>query len=339
MMSIPAAGLQAAGGKVKEKSMVIFRSLESILSIILIISLGYYLTGRGWFNTETAAVITKLVTQISLPAYMVVNLVTTFDRAKLYELAGGLVMPVASILLSYLIGFAVSHLLRIPPGRRGTFRTMFCISNTIFIGLPVNLALFGEASIPYALLYYIANTVFFWTIGVYSISRDGDGKEAGLFSVTTLQKIFSPPLLGFLLGIILVVLELPLPKFVLDTGKYLGNLTTPLSMLFIGIAIHAVDFRAIRFSRDMAALMLGRTFVTPVIVILMSHFISAPLLMKEVFIIQASLPIMTQVSIVARAYNADSEYAAVMTTITTLQAVISIPLFMFLIDKLRFFII
>lgn len=319
--------------------MVIFRSLESILSIIIIISLGYYLTARRWFNDETSSLLTKLVTRISLPAYMVVNLVTTFDRAKLHELSGGLVIPAASILLSYFIGIALSRLLDIPPGRRGTFQTMFCISNTIFIGLPVNLALFGEKSIPYALLYYIANTVFFWTAGVYSISRDGDGRETGLFSPATLRKVFSPPLLGFLLGIVLVVLELPLPGFVLDTGKYLGNLTTPLSMLFIGIAIHAVDFRTIRFSKDMAALMFGRMLVTPVLIILLSHFVSAPLLMKEVFIIQASLPIMTQVSIIARTYNADHEYAAIMTTATTLQAIVSIPLFMHFIDKIRFFII
>ncbi|MGI5839182.1 MAG: AEC family transporter [bacterium] len=319
--------------------MIIFRSLESILSIVIIISLGYYLTERGWFDDGTSVLLTKLVTRLSLPVYMVVNLVTTFDRAKLYELSGGLVVPVASILLSYLIGVALSRRLNLPPGRRGTFQTMFCISNTIFIGLPVNLALFGEKSIPYALLYYIANTVFFWTIGVYSISRDGDGREAGLFSPATLRKIFSPPLLGFLLGIILVVLELPLPAFLLDTGKYLGNLTTPLSMLFIGMAIHAVDFRAVRFSRDMAVLMLGRMLITPAVVIILSHFVRAPLLMKEVFIIQASLPIMTQVSIIARAYNADSEYAAVMTTLTTLQAVVSIPFFMYLIDKIRFFIL
>jgi len=56
--------------------------------------------------------------------------------------------------------------------RRGTFASMFSLSNTIFIGLPVNLMLFGDSSLSYALLYYIANTILFWTIGVYGIARD-----------------------------------------------------------------------------------------------------------------------------------------------------------------------
>ena len=55
----------------------------------------------------------------------------------------------------------------------GTFASMFTLSNTIFIGLPVNFVLFGEGSLPYVLLNYIANTSFFWTIGAYSIARDG----------------------------------------------------------------------------------------------------------------------------------------------------------------------
>ena len=42
----------------------------------------------------------------------------------------------------------------------------------MYIGLPVNLALFGDEALPFVLLYFFANTVFFWTVGNYSISHD-----------------------------------------------------------------------------------------------------------------------------------------------------------------------
>ena len=42
-----------------------------------------------------------------------------------------------------------------------------------------------------------------------------------------------------------------LPHFVLDACKYLGNMTTPLSMLFIGIAIYGVKLKNIKLSKDM----------------------------------------------------------------------------------------
>ncbi len=318
--------------------MIILQSIESILSIIIMISIGYILTYKGWFNEESSRLLSRLVCNISLPAYMVANLVATFDKKKLYELSGGLLIPFLSMLICFFIAIAVSRAIKVDKKKRGVFESMFYISNTIFIGLPVNLALFGDKSIPYVLLYYIANTIFFWTIGVYSISKDGDQNGVRLFSLAAIKKIFSPPLLGFIVGVILIILEVRLPHFLLDTCKYLGNLTTPLSMIFIGITIYSVNFKGIRFSSDMLAIILGRFVVSPLVVILLAHFISAPLLMKEVFVIQASMPIMTQTSITAKMYNSDYKYAAVMTAITTLGAVITIPLYMLLLDKIQYFI-
>jgi len=50
--------------------------------------------------------------------------------------------------------------------------------------------------------------------------------------------------------------------------------------------------------------------------------------MKKVFVIQAALPAMTQTTILAKVYEADAEYAAVLVTITTLFAIIAIPIYM-----------
>jgi malate permease and related proteins len=318
--------------------MVVIHSMESILSIIIMISLGYILTTKGWFNEESSKLISRIVVNISLPVYMVENLVTNFDKEKLYKLSNALPTAFISILLSYVIGVVISNLIKIKPGRKGTFQTMFFASNTIFIGLAVNLSLFGEQSVPYVLIYYIANTVIFWTIGVYAVSSDSQDNSVRIFSFNLVKKIFSPPLLGFLVGIVLVALNVHLPSFAIDTCKYLGNLTTPLSMIFIGITIHSVKLREIRFDKDIAALLLGRFLISPAIVIMLVHYLKVPLLMKEVFVMQASMPVMTQTSIIAKAYNSDYKYAAVMTTITTLGAIITIPLYMLLLSNIQFFL-
>ena len=120
--------------------------------------------------------------------------------------------------------------------RRGLFISMFFNSNTIFVGLPINQALFGDASIPYVLIYYMCNTTFFWTLGTYLIQRDGEG-EAQFDLKTSLEKVFSPPLMGFLLGLVLVMLHIKFPAFLASDLQYLGNLTTPLSMIFIGLSV------------------------------------------------------------------------------------------------------
>lgn len=312
--------------------MIVLHALESILSIIIMITLGYILTAKGWFREETSKLFSRLVTIIALPPFMVWNLVSTFDREKLLAVRSGLIIPFLSMLVCFGLSWIIARLIGVDYQRRGTFQTMFFVSNTIFIGLPVNLALFGHDSIPFVLLYYIANTVLFWTIGMYGISQDGDQDCANIISLATVKKIFSPPLLGFLVAVILILVEVKLPAFILDTCRYLGNLTTPLSMLFIGIAINAVKLHQIKINKDMIAIMAGRFIISPVSVILLATIFPIPDLMKKVFVMQAAMPVMTQTSIVAKAYGADAEYAAVMTTVSTLLAAIFIPLYMLILS-------
>jgi malate permease and related proteins len=314
--------------------MIFVNSFESILSIIIMILLGYILTRKGIFNDNTAKTFTTMVIKISLPAYMIWNLTNTFDREKLLDLVGGLIIPFISMLACYFVGMLISKLINVDPKHQGVFNCMFFVSNTVFIGLPINLALFGEKSIAYVLLYYIANTTLLWTLGIYSISRDGDGYKPKVLSYQTLKNIISPPLIGFLIGIFFVMTDIKLPLFIEDVCKYLGNCTTPLSMLFIGISIYSVKLNEISLSKDMAALVLGRFAIAPILVFLITLFIPVPSIMKEVFIIQSAMPIVTSAAIIAKAYNADYKYAAVMTTVTTVISMIMIPIYMVMFNYL-----
>lgn len=307
-------------------------AVETVLSIVIMISTGYILTAKKWFDESTSKLFTRLVCNISLPCLMLSNLMGNFDREKLSHMAKGLVIPFSSMVFCYMIGAIVSKIIKVKEGRVGTFRSMFFVSNSIFIGLPINLALFGEKSIPYVLLYYIANSTLFWTVGVYGICMDGqvDSKncKAKILSIDTLKRIASPPLMGFLFGILLILLGVKLPKTILDTCKYFGSLTTPLSMLFIGITIYNVDLKKVKISIDMIAVILGRFLVSPLIVLLIVHFYPVPALMKNVFIVQAAMPVMTNTAIVAKSYNADHEYGTIMAVVTTVLSVVSIPLYM-----------
>ena len=307
--------------------MVILDALQSVLSIIIIIGIGYLLTWKGWFNESTGKLFTNMIVNVSLPALMLSNLMSTFDREALSSAIGGVVIPFASMLISFGISVVVSYMLRIKKGKIGTFQTMFFVSNTIFMGMPVNTALFGEQSTPYVLLYYIANTILFWTLGSYLIQKDGGKRVGGLFSLQTVKSIFTPPLMGFLVAVVLIMLGIKLPRFVMDTAKYLGDITTPLSLLFIGITFRSISFKDIRFSKDMAAMLIGRFVISPLVVIVLANLMGSPWIMKAVFTIQAAMPIATQVSIVSEAYDADYRYATIMVTISTTATLIFIPIY------------
>lgn len=312
--------------------MTFLSSIGSILTIIILILTGYILTNVGWFNDTIGKTFSKLILNISLPCYMLYNITSTFDRSELLGFSGNLVVPFLSIGLSYLLSIVVSNIIKVDKSRKGVFRSIFFASNTMFIGLPVNQALFGEEAVPFVLLYYLANTCFYWTVGAYEVSRDNpENKKSSVFNLNTLKRIFNPAVIGFLTGIILVLTGISLPSFLIDSCKYIGNLTTPLAMFFTGIVLHSVKPDDIRLSKDMGILLLARTLICPMIMLGLLQVLSVPKLMGMVFVIQSAMPAITSTSVIAREYGSDHRFAAVMTAVTTAASLIVIPFYMWLI--------
>ncbi len=94
----------------------------------------------------------------------------------------------------------------------------------------MTLALFGEEGIPYVMLYYMVNTTMFWVVAVHDMASDA-GVAAPWLSRKTLKVVLNPPLLGFLAGIILVMLDWRLPMPIEASFRYLGGMIMLLAML------------------------------------------------------------------------------------------------------------
>lgn len=301
------------------------------------IGIGVFVAWKMGFDEQNSAGLSKLVIGVTLPAFMISNISVNYSSDSLISMAPGLAVPFASMGICYVLGFLAAKLIRLPENQTGTYTSMFALSNTIFIGLPVNLMLFGAKSIPYVLLFYIANTVLFWTIGVYGISGDGNRSSTRIFSRDNLKRVFSPPLSSFLFAVLCVLAGIKLPELMLSVCNTVGSSTTPLSMIFIGIVLYAVDWKSIRFDKSLVTLIGARFVLAPVVLIVICRFVPLPLLMKQVFVIQASMPIMTQTAIIARTYDADYQYAAVMTSVTTLISLVTIPMYMVIMNHFNIF--
>ena len=308
---------------------IFLRSISGILVILGMILVGFVIGEKGWFDDKSRGLLAKLVTQVALPCYMLYTITQSFTAADLLKMLPALRFPALSMVILLGIATGVARIFAVRQDRRGLFISMFFNSNTIFVGLPINQALFGDASIPYVLIYYMCNTTFFWTLGTYLIQRDGEG-EAQFDLKTSLKKVFSPPLMGFLLGLVLVMLQIKLPAFLASDLQYLGNLTTPLSMIFIGLSVSHVGVKQLVLGKEQLLILLGRFLVAPLLMASIVYWMPLPNLMKQVFIIQSAMPVMTNAPVVARLYGADSDYAAVMVTETTLATMVVIPILMLL---------
>ena len=313
---------------------VFFSALQGVLEIVIIIAIGYLLTHKRWFEEKTADLFAKIVLNLSLPLGMIVNISSFFTKNDLINSAKGLIIPFLSILISYFLGYLLALIFKTKKGRRGLLAGIFSLSNSIFIGLPMSQALFGEIATPYTLLYYMANTTIWWSLGVYGIILDTQEKKEKIFNIETLKRILNPPFLGFLAGVGIVIMDLKLPKFLFDSFKLIGNLTTPLSLFYVSIIMYNMGFEKFKLDKDAILTFLGRFLITPALVILLELFIPIPKLMRDVFVIMSAMPVMVNSAIVARMYGGDYEFAVSMITYTTLFSIIIMPLYMVLLSKI-----
>ncbi len=308
-------------------------ALGSVLTLFLVIGAGWLLARRGFFTAEHGALFARIVIGFSLPPLLLHHLVTGFTRADLAVSGPGFLVALGAMLVSAALAPWAARLGGVPPARRGTFAALFTASNAIFMGMPVNLAFFGPGCVPAVLLYYAANTVYFWTLGAHGIETDG-GQKAPILSREHLRRLLSPPFLAFLLGFALVALAVPLPRFLLEAMKLVGALTTPLSLLFIGITFAGLAWHELRPGRDMGLLLAGRFLLAPLVILALARLAHLPPLVVKVFVIQAAMPAITQSALVARAAGADHRFASVMVSATNLASLAVLPLYLALLNTL-----
>ncbi len=309
---------------------IILHALSGILTVMIMIAAGFFLERRGWFTESGVNLIARMVNYLCLPAYMLANLMGHFDHEGLLSMVRGVIVPFLSMLGAYFFIKIIAQLLKVPREKRGVFIASVSFSNVIFIGLPLAIALFGEEGVPFVMVYYMANTTLFWTIGIHELSRDA-GKGVPWLSVKTVKTIFSPPLMGFFTGIILLTLDLHLPDPIFRAAHYIGSMTSPLAMLFIGIAMARTEWREIRPDFMMLIGMVCRFLMGPLFVILLIPVFDIPADMGRVFVILAAMPVMTNLSIISKTYGGDYKYAAMLVTVSTCLASAVIPFYMWLV--------
>jgi predicted permease len=190
----------------------------------------------------------------------------------------------------------------------------------------MNISLYGEESTPFVFLYYIANTLIFWTVGVYNIKKHSftQGSDGILHAI---KKIFSPPLIGFILGVLLIALKIRLPEFLDRSFNYIGQLSTPLSMFFIGTVIYQMDFGKWRLDRATVLILLGKFIISPLMIMGLLLFFDFPDLLEKVFIIQGAGPIIAQAALVAEYYEVNASYAAFMVGLSTILYMFILPIY------------
>jgi predicted permease len=306
---------------------VLHQAVESVLTLLVMGLTGFFLARRGLAGKEVRDFLPTLVVRVALPLYLFSVSVRDLTKDELPRIVTDAVVAALSIVATFAVALLVYKVFRIARTRRGVFCVAFTFSNTMFLGMPINLSLFGDQALPHVISYFFFNSCCFWTFGNYLMSLDVPGREASILSRATVKRLLPPPLLGFFAGVFIVVMGVPVPRFVMDSSAAIGAMTTPLAIMYIGMGMSDLTLASLKFEKDLLLMLSGRLMVCPVLTFVSCGIFGLPTLTSQVFLIQSSLPVVAACSIMAGYYRSDTSFAIMVVSVSTIMSIVTVPVF------------
>jgi len=164
-----------------------FETLISLLGIYLFIAVGF---GAKWtfkekIDDRTITLLSVYFLQIFLTFWGLLK--RPIDTELLF--APSLYLGIS--LLALLLMIPLSRLLFSDVKERSIATVAALIGNTGNLGIPLGIALFGEASVPYLTLINLVNVFVVYTIGVFYYSRGEFGVRQSLLNIVKLPVLWA----------------------------------------------------------------------------------------------------------------------------------------------------
>lgn len=213
--------------------------LEKLLPIFLFFTIGYILKLLNILKKEEASVLLKLVFYLLSPAVIILS-VSGMNLQK--EL---LLYPLSALCIHgfmIVLGLFLSKFIKLEEKERKIFRGATLIMNMTFI-LPFFIVFFGEENLYLLSLFDAGNLVIVTTV-VYSIFVSSK-EDTALEKVKKLLK--SPLIIALILGFILNITGLKLPKGIMITMQEIAEMTGTVIMIALG-AYFTPKFKKLKLS-------------------------------------------------------------------------------------------
>ena len=298
--------------------------MEQIIQLFLMIFMGFLIVKAKLLNSEDSKILSIIVLYLIIPCVIInafqVDYTPQTVKGLLIALAGSVMTQVILLIVVSILG-RVFHLNEVEVAS-------IYYSNSGNLIVPIVMFILGKEWVLYGCVFMSVQLVFIWTHCKKIISRE---------SVYDWRKIvLNINMISIAIGIVLFLSRIHLPEDINSTLSAVGGMIGPASMIVTGMLFAGMDFKQIFASKRVYFVTFLRLIVVPAIALVLIKFSylaslssNGPKIMLIVFlaIITPSASTVTQM---CQVYENDSQYASAINVVTTLLAIITMPLLVML---------
>ena len=297
-----------------------------ILSIFLIIGIGFVANKADILPMAANRYLVALLLRVTCPCMIVASITSNELREdtlslSLQTLVGGIIFFAVSALLGWVLS---AKLIKVEPAENsGIYTFAFGSINSGFIGFPITLAIFGSGILYLMVIHNVVLNLYLYTFGIMLVNLGASGGRLDFRGFLNSFKNINA--IAAIFSIFMLFASLKLPAVIFDCVDMIGDATTPLSMLIVGMQLGDCDFREVLKNRKLLGISLLKMLLLPVLTFLLVNWLPLDVSVKVCLVFAASFPVAVAVVPVTSEQNRDSLIAAEMVAITTLFSLAVIP--------------
>lgn len=292
----------------------------TIISIVLMIGLGYFLKRIDFLSEKDIDPLNKIVMYILMPC-MIFSALYSADMSLLPTFG---ILPFVILTASIgsgVISYIVLKRLHYDDKKIWSVLVTVMIANTAFMGYPVNLGVYGHPGFLRAIFCDLATTCMFLLLSFVLVLKFGGTVKRAFREI-----LLFPPLWAVVLGISFNLLNIPIGPVLDKTVNYLADGAIPLIMISLGLSI---ELGGLARSKAMVIFTsIVKLGVFPLIALIVVSLLGLTGLQHDVGIIEAAMPSGMLSLLLAITYKLDYELTSDCILINTVISLITLPIIM-----------
>lgn len=298
--------------------------MNQIIQLFIMIFMGFIIVKARLLKAEDSKILSVIVLYLIIPCVIInafqVDYTPQTVKGLLIALAGSVMTQVILLIVVSILG-RVFHLNEVEVAS-------IYYSNSGNLIVPIVTFILGKEWVLYGCVFMSVQLVFIWTHCKKIISRE---------STYDWRKIvLNINMISIAIGIILFLTRIHLPAIINNTLSAVGSMIGPASMIVTGMLFAGMNFKQIFANKRVYFVSFFRLIIVPVIALFLikcsqlSTFSSNGNKLMMIVFLAIITPSASTVTQMCQVYGNDSQYASAINVVTTLLAIITMPLMVML---------
>ena len=332
----------------QEKFMDITVVIQQMVIIFILIGVGVFLYRKRMLSEMTSGQLSGLIVNLTNPALLICSALQEGPKVPLRELGTALGVDLVIYAVLIAVGLLIPRILLVPAGYHYSYQMLTVFGNVGFIGIPLAAAVLGTECLIYVSIYNLLYNVLIYTFGIsllqrVAVKQAGEAETAaapgleeaqdtqnrslapGMPAPGRWRKLVNAGTVSAAAAIVIYLGDFRAPAVLSSTLTYIGQCTTLLSMLVLGVSVAQMKLKDIISHPKLYGFVLLRQILVPVgCIMLLRPFLDNLLLLRTTALLLA-MPAGNMPLMLSKQLQIDTDTIAQGIILTTVLGLVTIP--------------